>query len=281
MANHTVVHPQPLVLLAGLELRQAQQLSRALMQDGFRVLTAQDEREAGDAVQTHQPHAILLDAGLAAPDYRICLALHALALATPIIVLAPRQPTRSEQLAAFRAGAWEVVGAPLDIDELLAQLAVFMEPRLELDRVSEERLVDRTSGLYTPGGLARRASELAALASRHGLTLACAVFRPAQPLPTSTADDRMAAVLRSAGRASDAVGRSGQTEFAVFAPATSTLAAARIVRRITASLEHQLGFVAQHSARVGVRSGYSASDSGHRISAPALLARARSALEIQ
>jgi len=73
-----------------------------------------------------------------------------------------------------------------------------VEPRLELDRVSEERLLDRASGLYTPGGIA------------------------AQP----RTDDWIAAALRRAGRASDAIGRTGHTEFAVFAPASSTLAAA-------------------------------------------------------
>ena len=276
------ISPKPLVLLAGLEARQTEELSSALVQGGFRVVTAGDEREAAEAAQQDdQPHAILLDAGLAHPGFGVCLKLHTLALATPILLICPAALTRSEQLAALRAGAWEILAAPLDIDELLLQLAVFVGPKLELDRVSEERLLDRVSGLYTPSGLARRASELAALATRHGLTLACAVFQPAQPSPTGADDDRMAAALRSAGRSSDAVGRSGQTEFAVFAPATSTLAAARIMRRLTASIEHELGFVARHSARVGVRSGYSASHSTQRISPPGLLARARSSLETQ
>ena len=127
----------------------------------------------------------------------------------------------------------------------------------------------------------RRATELAALVTRHGLTLACAVFRPADPLPTRAADDRVAAALRHAGRASDAIGRTGDTEFAVFAPASSTLVATRLMLRITDSIEHQLGFVAQHSGRVGIRSGCSMSYSQNRISPAALLARARSALELR
>jgi len=280
MSKHALaISPKPLVLLAGLEARQTEELSSALVQGGFRVVTAGNEREAAEAAQqADQPHAILLDARL---GFAVCLKLHTLALATPILLICPAALTRSEQLAALRAGAWEILAAPLDIDELLLQLAVFVAPKLELDRVSEERLLDRVSGLYTPSGLARRASELAALATRHGLTLACAVFQPAQPSPTGADDDRMAAALRSAGRTSDAVGRSGQTEFAVFAPATSTLAAARIMRRLTASIEHALGFVARHSARVGVRSGYSASHSTQHISPPGLLARARSVLETQ
>ncbi len=271
---------QPLVLLAGLEPGQTQDLSNALVRSGFRVVTASDARQAADVAQSHNPHAILLGAGLAGPDYIVCRALHILSLATPIIVLGPGELTGSDQLSPFRAGAWDVLAAPIDIAELLIRLEVLVEPRLELDRVSEERLLDRASGLYTPGGLARRALELAALATRHGLSLACAVFQAAESLPGRATDDWIAAALRRAGRASDAIGRTGQTEFAVFAPASSTLAAAQLMRRMTDSIEHQLGFVAQHSARVGIRSGYSVSYSLHRISPPALLARARSALEL-
>jgi len=272
---------QPLILLAGLETGQTNDLSNALLQGGFRVLIASDARQTADVAQSHTPHAIILGAALAAPDYTFCLALHTLAVATPIIVLGHGEMNGSEQLRAFRAGAWDVISAPVDLNELLVRLELFVEPRLEMDRVSEERLLDGPSGLYTPGGLARRAIELAALATRHGLTLACAVFRPAEALPTPAADDRMAAALRQAGRASDAIGRTGQTEFAVFAPASSNLVVTRLMLRITESIEHELGFVAQHSARVGIRSGCSMSYSLHHISPPALLARARIALELQ
>lgn len=272
---------QPLILLAGLEARQTQDLMNALVRGGFRVVTAGDARQAADVAQAQNPHAILLGDGIAGgPDYAVCRVLHTLALATPIVVLGPGAVTGSEQLAAFRAGAWDVLAAPVNIEELLIRLEVLVAPKLELDRVSEERVLDRASGLYTPGGLARRAIELAALATRHGLTLACAVFQAAEPLPTRDAEDRMAAALRRAGRASDAIGRTGQTEFAVFAPASNTLAAAQLMRRMTDSIERQLGFVAQHNARVGIRSGCSMSYSLHHISPPALLARARSALEL-
>jgi len=274
------IRSQPLVLLAGLGAEQTQDPSNALLRGGFRVVTASDARQAADVVQSHAPHAIILGADLAAPDYSVCRTLHALAAATPIIVLGNGELHGSEQLAAFRAGAWDAISDPYDLAELLVRLELFIEPRLQLDRVSDERLFDRASGLYTPSGLARRAIELAALATRHGLTLACAVFRPAEALPTRADDDRMAVALRHAGRASDALGRTGQAEFAVFAPASSTLVATRLMHRITDSVEHQLGFVAQHGAGVGIRSGCSMSYSLHHISPPALLARARIALEL-
>jgi PleD family two-component response regulator len=281
MSNRVpAIRSQPLVLLAGLGAEQTQDLSNALLRGGFRVVTAGDARQTVDVAQSHAPHAIILGTALAAPDYTLCLALRTLALATPIVVLGSGELQGSEQLAAFRAGAWDAISAPYDLTELLLRLELFVAPRLELDRVSEERLLDRESGLYTPGGLARRAIELAALATRHGLTLACAVFRPAEALPTRADDDRLAVALRQAGRASDALGRTGQAEFAVFAPASTTLVATRLMLRITDSIEHQLGFVAKHGTGIGIRSGCSMSYSLHHISPPALLARARTALEL-
>jgi len=103
MSKHALaISPKPLVLLAGLEARQTEELSSALVQGGFRVVTAGDEREAAEAAQQDdQPHAILLDAGL---GFGVCLKLHTLALATPILLICPAALTRSEQLAALRAG---------------------------------------------------------------------------------------------------------------------------------------------------------------------------------
>ena len=53
------------------------------------------------------------------------------------------------------------------------------------------------------------------------------------------------------------------------------------MRRMTDSIEHQFGVVGRHGASVGVRSGYSVSHSQYRISPTALLAQARSALELR
>jgi len=171
-----------------------------------------------------------------------------------------------------------VLGTPTDPDSLVLRLNVFVEPKRELDRVSEECLVDRVSGLYNYSGLARRATELAALATRHGMALACAVFRPIAQLPDHAAVDRLAVAFRSVGRASDALGRTGRTEFAVFAPATNGTAV-RLVRRLTDNVERAFGVLREGQHRIGVRSGFSTAQAAHTISPPMLLARARRALE--
>jgi hypothetical protein len=89
------------------------------------------------------------------------------------------------------------------------------------------------SGLYNETGLARRSEELAAFTARHGMPLACAVFRPLEGGLNGTAADRLAVAFRNAGRVSDAVGRTGPTEFTVFAPATDETGAEGLVQRIT------------------------------------------------
>jgi len=111
-------------------------------------------------------------------------------------VLGPGVPTASGSWRPFAPVAWDVLAAPIDIDKLLIRLEVMVEPRLELDRVSERTAARPRERLYTP----------------------------AESLPSRATDDWIAAALRRAGRASDAIGRTGHTEFAVFAPASSTLA---------------------------------------------------------
>ncbi len=50
----------------------------------------------------------------------------------------------------------------------------------------------------------------------------------------------LARTLRAVGRASDAIGRLGQTEFAIVAPDTDSEGAVRLVDRITAAVREQL-----------------------------------------
>jgi GGDEF domain-containing protein len=110
------------------------------------------------------------------------------------------------------------------------------------------------------------------------MALACAVFRPIAQLPNHSTVDRLAVAFRSVGRASDALGRTGRAEFAVFAPATNG-SAARLVRRVADNVERAFGNLREAQHRIGVRSGYSTAHAAHTISPPMLLARARRALE--
>jgi CheY-like chemotaxis protein len=268
----TAFHPKPLVLLASRATEQFRDLETALLSGGFRVVSATNEREALVTAKNHQPHAIVLDAELAPPGYGMCNTLRsdqAVSASTPIVLTRAAQG-RLDRLEAFRSGAWEVQAA-VDPEELLLRLKVFVEARLEIARLSTECLIDRPTGLYNAHGLEKRAEELSALTMRKGLALACAVFRPSE-LAERAEREELGRVFKAAGRNSDALGRTDRDEFAVFAPATTSGGASRMVGRLTTIVERDL-------PHLRVRGAYSSSLAAQKVAPQVLLSRARNALE--
>jgi PleD family two-component response regulator len=226
----------PLILLAHADEIARRALESVITQGGYRVLMASSADSVFAQARAIRPDGIILDIGLARPhNFSVCRALRsdpAVSLATPIILITRGRATRSEQLDALRAGAWELRGEPLDAEELLLRLAAYVQGKMEVDRMGSEGMVDRASGLYNAAGVARRAEELASLSARQGMALACVVFRTAGEAPSHDYGDRLAVAFRDAGRISDAIGRLGPTEFAVFAPATDESAAKKLVTRL-------------------------------------------------
>jgi DNA-binding response OmpR family regulator len=216
---------RPLVLLANTDQWLTESLESVLTQGGYRVLTTAKRQQVLELARRHLPDAILLDTGLdqrASDNLALCRALRAdgtISRATPIILMTAGPALRAQQIDALRAGAWELRGDPLDMEELVLRLGVYVQGKLE-------------SGLYNDAGITRRSSELAAFTTREGMPLACAVFQPEDGALTAGAADRLAAAFRRAGRISDAVGRTGPTEFTVFAPATDESGAEGLVQRI-------------------------------------------------
>ena len=257
---------QPLILLASAEEWLARSVASVLENGGYQIVPAATGRAALDAARLRRPDAIILDLGLDQPHgFATCRALRsdpAVSAATPIVLITLGPATRTQQLDALRAGAWELRGQPVDAEELLLRLGAYIKGKLEVDRLGAEGLVDAASGLYNASGVARRSEELASLTARQGLPLACVVFRPANGSPAD--GDRLAREFKTHGRVSDAIGRTGPDEFAVFAPATDAPAAEGLVRRLTGKVGN-------------VRAGYSAA-TGPRVSPQELLARARTAL---
>ncbi len=246
---------QPLVLLAHADQWLAKSLESVLTQGGYRVIATDKRQQIIELARRHRPDAILLDFGLdrATDKFALCRAVRAepaVSSATPIVLLTAGAALRSQQIDALRAGAWELRGDPLDMEELVLRLGVYVRGKLELERLGVEGMLDRVSGLYNENGLARRSEELAAFTARHGMGLACAVFRPIDGGPlTNSAADRLAVAFKHAGRVSDAVGRTGPAEFTVFAPATDETGAEGLVQRISDA-------VARH-ASVKVKAGIS------------------------
>lgn len=277
---------QPLVLVANAEQWFARSLESVLTAHGYRVMRAQTALQTLEFARRGRPHAVVIDTHLPESDgIALCRALRsdpAVSLATPIVLTTPGPITRAQQLEALRAGAWELRGEPFDAEEFLLRLGAFVQGKVEADRLGQEGLVDRASDLYNVVGLERRAQELASLATRQGLALACVVFQSADPAVDGSGD-RLAQAFRASGRISDAVGRLGPAEFAVFAPATDERGAVRLVNRLTERVAEQMSASVTDPPRppIRLRTGYSvvAAPPLKSIEPLELLARARGALD--
>jgi len=249
---------QPLVLLANADKWLADSLESVLAQGGYRVLAIDRRQHIVEQARRQRPDAILLDLALdrrSSDAFALCRALRAepsVSRATPIVVTTAGPALRTQQMEALRAGAWELRGDPLDLEELVLRLGAYVQGKLVLNDLNVEGMIDRASGLYNETGLARRSDELAAFTARHGMALACAVFRPTDGSGalTGAAADKLALAVKRAGRISDAVGRTGPAEFTVFAPATDETGAEGLVQRITDAVAR--------SAAVRLKAGFSA-----------------------
>lgn len=251
---------EPLVLLANADKWLTESLESVLTQGGYRVIVTAKRQQVLELARRQLPDALLIDMALdqrATDNLALCRSLRAdpvISRATPIILTTAGPALRAQQLEALRAGAWELRGDPLDVEELVLRLGVYVQGKLEVDRLGAEGLVDRASGLYNGQGIARRAAELVAFTARQGLPLACAVFQPDDGVLTVGGTDRLAQAFQRAGRISDAVGRTGPAEFTVFAPATDETGVEGLVQRI--------GDAVARSAAVKLRVGTSTAAAG-------------------
>src|SRR6266705_879763 len=172
---------EPLVLLANADKWLTESLESVLTQGGYRVIGTAKRQQALDQRSSD--------------NLALCRALRtepSVSRATPIILTTAGPALRAQQIDALRAGAWELRGDPLDMEELVLRLGVYVQGKLEVDRIGAEGLVDRASGLYNETGMTRRSEELAAFTARQGLPLACAVFQPADGVLTTGSADRLA-----------------------------------------------------------------------------------------
>jgi diguanylate cyclase (GGDEF)-like protein len=258
MTNQEKAPAAPLVLIANDQEWSARSLESILAPNGYSVVRAYTGQQALERVRTTRPDIIILDAQM--PDlhgFEVCRLLRAdsrFSPTTPIIITTSGPSGRTQRLEAYRAGAWEFLGQPVDGEALLLKLTTFLVGKREVDTLREESLLDASTGLYNMRGLARRAHEIGADAFRRRDPLACVVFAPeAEGESAEGADEesqriaeQVGQLLKRVGRSSDAIGRLGDSEFAVIAPATGNEGVLRLVRRLGSSIE---------SAPVPVRGG--------------------------
>jgi diguanylate cyclase (GGDEF)-like protein len=271
MTNSEKTPAAPLVLIANDQEWSARSLESILGPNGFSVVRAYTGQQALERARTAQPDLIILDAQM--PDmhgFEVCRSLRndpRFGATTPIIITTSGPSGRTQRLEAYRAGAWEFLGQPLDGEALLLKLGTFLLCKQEVDGLREESLLDPGTGLYNMRGLARRAREIGSDALRRRDPLACVVFSPesdeagAEEQPDDEfirMSDQIGQLFRRSGRVSDAIGRLGQAESAVIAPATGSEGALRLIRRLGAAVEATPIPVRGGERTLRVRAGYCA-----------------------
>jgi PleD family two-component response regulator len=271
MANRDKARSTPLVLIANDQEWSARSLESILGPSGYSVVRAYTGQQALERARTAQPDLIILDAQM--PDvhgFEVCRLLRSdprFSATTPIIITTSGPSGRTQRLEAYRAGAWEFLGQPLDGEALLLKLGTFLQCKLEVDSLRDETLLDPGTGLYNMRGLSHRAHEIGADAFRRRDPLACVVFSPeGEGSGTGEPPDeevqrvaeQVGQLFKRAGRASDAIGRLGHSEFAVIAPATSSDGALRLIQRLGGTIEASPMPVRGGERTLRVRAGYCA-----------------------
>ena len=293
MANRDKAPASPLVLIANDQEWSARSIESILGPNGYSVVRAYTGQQALERARTSQPDIIILDAQM--PDmhgFEVCRALRndpRFSVTTPIVITTSGPSGRTQRLEAYRCGAWEFLGQPLDGEALLLKLATFLQSKQQVDVLREENLLDSGTGLYNMRGLTRRAREIGADALRRREALACVVFAPEtepdgdEEAPSDELlrmSDQVGTIFRQVGRVSDAIGRLGPSEFAVIAPATGRDGAVRLVNRLGGAVEATKIPVRGGEVTLRVKAGYCAVPdfSESAVDATELLLRATTAL---
>src|SRR5688572_75098 len=231
----------PLVLLASDQEWSTRSLESVLGPHGFASVRAYTGRQALELIRRTHPDVVIIDSGMPdIPGVDLCLQLRndpEFPSSTPVVMTTAGPASRSQRLDAYRAGAWEYLSLPVDAEALILKLSAFVRAKREIDRSREESLLDDSTGLYNVRGLARRAREMGAEASRRHSPLACVAVTASVPAGVSDEIDprvaeELADLCRRTARSSDAVGRLGRSDFAVIAPATGDAGAVRLAERL-------------------------------------------------
>lgn len=122
---------QPKVLVVDDERAIRRLLGAALNRTGYRVVEAENAREALTALQIDKPDAVLLDLGL--PD-RDGLELVPLvkAAGAGLLVISAREAT-DQKVTALDLGADDYITKPFDTEEVLARIRTALRRRLSAD----------------------------------------------------------------------------------------------------------------------------------------------------
>jgi PleD family two-component response regulator len=239
----------PPVLLIGTEGEWAgRSFESVLASNGYKVLRAEDGRDALMWATRVKPDAILLDehlAGVHGGGIEVCRQLREdpeFDAATPIVLIASAPSNRSVRSEALRAGAWLVCTQPLDTETLFLELGTFIRAKRAVTDARAQAFVDNATGLLTPLGMQRWAEKLAARAKRNHESLACVVLMPvaagAAEAPANSREtmQEFLDLARDVFRRSDVVGFLADGRLALLAPDTDTEGVHGFLARLRAAI---------------------------------------------
>ena len=117
---------KPVVLVAEDDRAVRESLERALVIEGYEVLSSPDGADAIQRVLNDSPDAIVLDVMMPHVDgLEACRRLRAVGNRTPVLMLTARE-TVADRVAGLDAGADDYVVKPFALEELLARLRALM-----------------------------------------------------------------------------------------------------------------------------------------------------------
>lgn len=246
----------PVVLIVSEHEWASRSLDTILAPRGYAVMRAYNGAQAMERAASADPEAVFVERNLPDGDgLELCRKLmkaEAISPATPLIVTTSGPVTQEQRIEALRAGAWEVVGLPVDAQELVLRLDRYTRAKLEADRARRQSILDPETHLYSRSGILQRAGEVIAAAERHGRPVACVVIEAGAEADGSSREvlRELVEVLRSSTRKSDILGRIGPCQFAVVAPDTPQEGARILANR----LREQTGRVRgdEQGSRAGV-----------------------------
>lgn len=264
----------PVVLIVDDQEWSTRSLESVLAPNGYAVMRAYTAQAGLERVVAHPPDLVFVSSSLPNSEgiglVRALRGEAGLTASTPILMTSPDHPNRDLRIAALHAGAWDLISYPVDAQELILRLDAYVAAKFEGDQARERCLVDDPTGFYNLRGLELRAQELRSQAYRENKAMACVVIAPmlagkgAADQPPDSAliaatVQRVGKALKSAGRISDAIGKLGQSEFAIVATNTDADGAQRLAERLAAAIREVASREGSDQAEpLDLRAGYDA-----------------------
>lgn len=232
-------------------------IQRRLERAGYRVLTAQNGREAVQKSKSERPDLIILDVMMPMMDgLEACQLIKAdeVTRDTPVIFLSARDETEVK-VSGLSMGANDYISKPFKAEELLARVYVAMRLKRERDALrrraeeavqqadaaQERAMTDTLTGLLNRYGLQHILAREVSETRRYNRPLSCLMidldhFKIINDLQGHAAGDtalqQIATVLSENVRGSDVIFRYGGEEFLVLLPETDLEGAISLAEKI-------------------------------------------------